>query len=364
MLSNLTAEWFIWRAQKQLARGTPQPAIELLRKALVLSPKRSDIYLQLSKAYQGTQEFDAAEKCLQDAIHQAPDNATFHLFLGQLYYDSKRYQEAKAALEKCLEFQTNNQLARNYLALTSFQLGAKKQAFNEINEVGLANNAELLARFSLLFEKEVIEQPDSFPRPSVPKLQIYQSMLYRLYSLSRSYPLLNSITRYFLLRKCLRLGWRMIYYGNLTEAMEIFNTIREFDPANDDAPFGIGVSLFEMKRYEEAKKLFMELLARQPASPVILVYLGQCYYQLEDYEKALALFERADTGGPEDFGANYYAGLCFLQLKKEQQALDKLRRAFTRYYVDTAENCLRLLMERLNNQAVNKYAGNRQEEKK
>ena len=343
----LYREWLLWRAQRRIERDDLYSATQILRRAASYSPDNPRVWVMLSSVYSRRGEFENAEQSLKKALELAPQKPSFHLLLGQIYYDTERFERARKEFEYCISAQPENQLAQNFLALTLYQLGEHSQAMEMFASTGLANNKEFLSRFSLLFEKEVMENPDKFPEPSPQYEEIVSSVYYRLYDTFRGSGVVGRVFKFLLLRKCFHRATRLMTYGSFSEALNVFNFILKIHPGNSDALSGIAISYYEQGKYEEAKKIFLELIEQEHFEPILLVYLGLCYYRLKNYNSALALFERVSNHRPEDYNANYYTGLCYLALGDKLNAVRSFEKAFKRYFVDTSEQCLDKLLRRI-----------------
>lgn len=337
----------LWRAQRRIQQEDLYSATQILKRATSFSKNNPRVWVLLASVYSRRGDFDNAEHSIKKALELAPEKPAFHLLLGQIYYDTERFEQAKNEFEYCLSAQPENQLAQNFLALTLYQLGEHSKAIEMFASSGLSNNKDFLSRFSLLFEKEVMENPDKFPESSAQFEEITSSLSYRLYETFRGSGVLGRVFKFLLLRKCFHRATRLMSYGSFSEAINVFNFILKIDPENSDALSGIAVSYYEEQKYEDAKKILLHLLEQEHFEPLLLVYLGLCYYRLKNYNSALALFERVSNHRPEDYNANYYSGLCYLALGDKLNAIRAFEKAFKRYFVDTSEQCLDKLLRRI-----------------
>ena len=99
------------------ARQVPQ-AIQVLKKAQKLLPKKAELALELGKNYFYLQNYAVAHKQLDKAIGLQPKNAMAYFWQGMSFRDEKKPKEAAASLEKALELDAEMYNAAVMLAQT------------------------------------------------------------------------------------------------------------------------------------------------------------------------------------------------------------------------------------------------------
>lgn len=90
---------------------TPDQALslaEIARQAMPDSPTTADT---LAWAYYHTGTYPFARDLLEDAINDAPDNASMHYHLGMVYTKLKDWHNASVQLKKALSLPHDAQLA-------------------------------------------------------------------------------------------------------------------------------------------------------------------------------------------------------------------------------------------------------------
>lgn len=329
------------------ATGQYEKALTFYQEALKRRPDKHQLYLQIARISAQAQDYQQAEEALQTALKASPDNPSYYLFLGQIYFDGGRFDDAVQALERCLALQPENQLAQNYLALALYKQGHTSEALESLRHHGISHNADFLCRLSLTFEEELLKHPDRFPLPGPEERMSHRMLLRRWFERTRHLPLLNRLIRFFLIRQYFRRSSKLLYYGNPQGALELFQLILQLDPRNREAHFCQGLARMEMRDYPKAKRKFLELTSLYPDDPLFASYLGLCYYHLGNYRTAATLLERTSLEGPEDYRTNYYLGLSYLALGQKQEARKYMKIAYEKFYVDTSEECLNRLLERM-----------------
>jgi tetratricopeptide (TPR) repeat protein len=76
-----------------------------------------------------------AEFYFQKAIEDKPDNYLYHLILGEIYYQSKKYQKAIMSLNNSLSLKENLPKAYSLSALSYLELGNKSLAISTFKKI-------------------------------------------------------------------------------------------------------------------------------------------------------------------------------------------------------------------------------------
>jgi predicted Zn-dependent protease len=339
----IQAERLSSKAQKLMSRNQAANALLLLEKAAQLSPDNPRILIPYSQALAREGRIEESEKQILHAESAAPKNPCIRLFLGILYYDQKRFQDALDSFETCLKKQPSNQLARNFRALTLFALGRKMEAIQALKNEHLEHHIPLLSRLCALLELEIhksasmpgeresdlfSEKPESPAQPSSP---------------GDKKPL-----GYFAGKKMMRTAIKALNNKDYDAALRLFHTLLSQDPDNPTAAFGLVISLTEKGLYEEARDILIHYLDRKKGSPepALVAWLGRLYILLGRYECGVSLLKSLSVEGPVDYNINYHLALGYLFPGKTLLAFHYFDRAFRYYYVDTLEDCLLPLVQK------------------
>lgn len=90
---------------------------------------------------------------------------------------------------------------------------------------------------------------------------------------------------------------------NLLISHDCFKTAREMDE-NYITSFNYAVSLFELKEYEKAKEIFLNLLEVYPNRMRLLLCLAYCEVCLGNKDKAISYIEKAKSGQDVNYNLN------------------------------------------------------------
>ncbi|MCB9366869.1 MAG: tetratricopeptide repeat protein [Calditrichaeota bacterium] len=109
-------------------------------------------------------------------------------------------------------------------------------------------------------------------------------------------------------------------------------SLNEGDP---DIAFEYGQTLLELKKYDEADKLFKIVQERDPENQQVDFLRGRLRYAARRYAEASAEFQKAVEKDADNFLANYWLGRSFVDLSKAEKknfysaAVSPLRRALS-----------------------------------
>jgi tetratricopeptide (TPR) repeat protein len=99
-----------------LAAANPEAAVDVLARAVVLNPLEVEIRIALARAWYQTGAFETALTWLERFAGLG--HARLELLRGQVYYDSRRYQDAKEAFGLALRADPDLDDARIHRAAT------------------------------------------------------------------------------------------------------------------------------------------------------------------------------------------------------------------------------------------------------
>jgi DNA-binding winged helix-turn-helix (wHTH) protein/tetratricopeptide (TPR) repeat protein len=99
-------------------------------------------------------------------------------------------------------------------------------------------------------------------------------------------------------------AWAPHWYGilaaprSLEESLDYLNRARELDPLSPIIHTAVGIPLHQHRRYQEAVRLYTQVLESEASFAPAYYYLGMSYEQLGDYEQAISNLNRAaEIGG-------------------------------------------------------------------
>lgn len=120
----------------------------------------------------------------------------------------------------------------------------------------------------------------------------------------------------------------------------------EAAPDNPEANYRLGMTLLELKKYEESEACFNKA---SKAKPEARVGLGRALMERDRYDSALREFDQAARALPKSAEVHRYKGMILLKQEKYAAAAQELtaavdldpRDAYAHYYLGMAQSRLR-----------------------
>jgi tetratricopeptide (TPR) repeat protein len=313
--------------------GRMEGALALFEQVVSMAPHDSRVLIPCARALASSGRKMEAETLLKKACDVDAGNPAPLIFLGILYYDMERFEEAIAAFSECLKRQPRNALARSYRALAQFASGERGEALGIFRKSGvLESNVGFLARFCLLFENELLVKKDALsPAEEEPpsNARIPHKLSERREILKSSIKFLDS--------------------GDYVSAARGFRTLYERGFHTTEVVFYLALSLMELGHYERAKTIILEHLKRESdrPEPHLMVLLANACLFLKEFDRGFALLKAVPVYGPDDYNVTYSLGIAYLLSGDREQAQEWFTRAFRNYYIDTMQGNLLPLVKKL-----------------
>lgn len=107
-----------------------------------------------------------------------------------------------------------------------------------------------------------------------------------------------------------------------------------FKKRNAPVQNNLGLSLFELKKYQGAIQRFTLAIEMDPNVAIYYNNRGLAYYRLNNFESALKDFSLALTKDPNDGNSYFNRGNTYLAVKKFKEALDDFNKAINKVATD------------------------------
>ena len=88
---------------------------------------------------------------------------------------------------------------------------------------------------------------------------------------------------------------------------------------NDEADFYIGMNYLRLKKYSQAKDIFLRLSNGKMRDNPTFYNLGSAYMGLKEYSPAIGAFQKALSFEPNDIESTYQMGICYSKLGDTEQ---------------------------------------------
>ncbi len=145
------AELYYTQGTGELIKKDYLGALTNLLKAKELSPNDSKIRNNLGMAYYFREKMNLAEIELKEAISLDDKNSDAKINLGSIYFEKKKYKDARNLYEKVLSNLTYENQYRTYynLAMLDLSEGDRKSAFENLNKSIKEKDDYCIANFKL-----------------------------------------------------------------------------------------------------------------------------------------------------------------------------------------------------------------------
>jgi tetratricopeptide (TPR) repeat protein len=114
--------------------GKPQPAVELLRRAIALRPGEASFHARLAGAFRQLGQLDQAADCCRQALHLQPGSADFRIDLALILRAQGQIGAAIALLREALQLAPSSPQAHNNLGNALRAQGQKEEALVHFRE--------------------------------------------------------------------------------------------------------------------------------------------------------------------------------------------------------------------------------------
>ena len=217
---------------------------------LVLSSKekitegyKSLIHLNRGICYYHINDLDKAEEDFKTVIKNKPDESYSYVNLGYIYLDKKNYIKACSVLKKAREIDRENMSILLALSEAFLYSGEEDKAFRLLDKISSSKKDEYI--------KAQFVKADYYQ--SLKELTAAHSLIMNLISI---YP--NEISIYSYLVKIL------LAQGNFSTALNMYDCLLTIKPDDVSILHKKGKVLEFLKRYEEARDLYLKALAVEP----------------------------------------------------------------------------------------------------
>lgn len=231
----------------------------------------SNIGLILGGIYSSIGENKKSEKVYKEIINEGGEKIVEAcIFLVKSYQVSKKIREAKSTLKSCGKKTDRRDLFLYYEGKIFLQEGNSKRAkrlfrkslkinpryYPAVIELGKVLEEEKNSKKAYLAYKEYLERDPS------------------------AYPVLRRVVNV------------LLKLNNKKEAIPYVETLTRIDPTDLNLKLRLGLFYIDVKRHDDSKSIFRELLQEVPSSAKVLFYLGVLHKKTKDYDKAVFYFEK------------------------------------------------------------------------
>ncbi|MDD8051049.1 MAG: tetratricopeptide repeat protein [Verrucomicrobiota bacterium] len=273
-----------FKAILALKTERPEDAIADYREALAIQPDDLSLHLELAQIYHAAQRIEEAIEVLRIAREKAPDDFEILVALGEMDFEAARLPGDRVQGKR-----------EHYAAeaVEVFLAAAERDPENGRIWLRLVDLAQITGELDLAIRscRKVLEFNPEF-----------------------------HVVRQ-------RLAQTLAVKGELEEAIEQADILREQEPLNTDFINLAGALYWRVDRRDEALALMQESIEIDPRQTQLRVELGEHLMELDRYADAVGVMEGAGSDGEQSPQLQYLLGLGYIVSNRLAEA----RTAWDRY---------------------------------
>lgn len=246
-------------------------AVAHFEKALALQPEFEPLYGELCQAMFVAGEFERARNTIDSGLVRFPNNASFHLFSGNLHFHRKDWDTASSAYKQALRLDPQLPQAHGNLATVLQQREQWSEALAHFDNAIALDSREAsfhIGRSTCLFKLGLVEAA-------------LQSLLRALPTSPDSADIHQN------------LGFLYMQLGRRTEAEQHCRKALALNPRNANAHSNLGALQVAEGRFMEAEESFQLACDLQPSNATFISNMGGCLVRQGRLPAAIACFREA-----------------------------------------------------------------------
>jgi len=268
-------------------------------------------HLELAKLYLALPAFADAEANLKAALELQPDNAELWSLLGHCLSRQDKWEPSLKAFQQALVNDPRDEDNAYNIGDTYLGLKQPEKAIPPLLRTVWANPGHVMGHYDLSLAYLQVKQYQEAEKAARAALRSDPEMEFQ-----RSNPGLGSMEN---------LGVALMNQGKLKEAEACF---RKNLALVADTYSNLGLTLFRMKRYDEALENLQRALALEPENPEYNNLLGDTYDEMGQFDEAEKYLRRAVEIDPGYALGHYDLGVFFSRRKgKKEESLAAFGRA-------------------------------------
>ena len=246
--------------------------------------------LVLGNLYSSLEKPKEAKQIYQKLLSKNPSSEEACLYLAKMYVAEKLYKDVQSLLSGCQKRNPENAVYTFFLGRVEYEKNQKNKAveyFNQALKIDPTYVQAALASGAIYEENE----------KSASALKVYKQFLKHEDNRDNTQVLSKIVQLLFTLERD-------------EEVLAYAETLMSIDSSDLNLKVRLGLLYSDLERYEDAEKLFKEVLVSVPDSDKVLYYLGALNQQIKRIPESLSYYQQIPTTSPL-FGD---AGLQMAQL--------------------------------------------------
>ena len=291
------------------------------------------MFLDLAKIFSGAEERDQALQIFAEGERKFPLEQRLYLTHGNLLLTEKDYQQAEDVFRRLLHQVPDSADAHYYLGISAAEQNAKLDAQEHFEQAIVLNKSFERAYINLIElledsgdSQRAIELIETFLRDVNPHHREFRLHLIRLYVVEKSSDQALGHLDYLLEQNPSDLHAQVrkaqIYgeQGDYAAAIEELKAVLRDRPNELRVRDFLGLLYEEMKDYEQAIQTYQANVAIDPTFFDSILHLGFVSYRLNRNDEALSYLDQAVKLSPKRPEPYLLLGLTYFQMKDYEQA--------------------------------------------
>ena len=331
---------YLSQAERLTRAGEFDRVFVVYDKGLSALPNDGHLLLHRAMAQARARLFDEAEGALLEAMELHPSLWIYPLYLGQVYYDLGRVEEALKTFRLASSLDPGNSLIQAYVGLAGMALGRMDEGHGELLGWVRTANAAWQGRMLLLCETYLTNHPDvCWPLERLVSKEEKETRSRRLMGL---------------IGDAMERGVIRVWHG-VAKVLAALRFMTDPDTRRARMAFLEGSLHYDLEEYDAARVAFSTSLELEPERALTRLRLTDLCLQREDYAGALRLLDNGQekeeewppakleiqglalfhegrylealgrlgdlaSSQPQEYLLAYYVGLCHLRLGDRQRA--------------------------------------------
>jgi tetratricopeptide (TPR) repeat protein len=315
-----------------------------LKKEIAISPKDYLSYAALGKIAAAQHKYADAEKYLTTAASLDPTNPDAYLYLGQMYRETDRPDDAIAALRRCIELTANPARNRFQVEKAHYLLGRilmqrhrEEESRSEMQIARALQDKRLVqdrGKLAGLLDSPQLKPdgnpstdgessfvaPGAAPEPgAVRELSAFEEQLKP--AIADSYNNLGAIAA---------------TDNRLPDALQYFERAAEWNPALDGLDYNLGRAAFSNAKYAEALQPLGRYLGAHPEDTGIRTALAMSQFMTDGYSDCLETLRKASDSVVSIPQMRYVFAMSLIRTGEVSSGRERLE-ALEKAYPEIAE---------------------------
>ncbi|MCL5036930.1 MAG: tetratricopeptide repeat protein [Chloroflexi bacterium] len=235
-----------------------------------------------------------------------PKNLEALIYQGRLEMESGDGKKALLSFKKAARYHPGNGMPFFWLGKMEMEQGNRKKALKDFKKASKMDDPRVfLALYEIYEDMNMLGEAGAI-LDRARKLDIKDNALKATIETS--------------------LALRCERRDDLRGALEHYRTAYELDPMPEYMAHQAQV-LFELEKYEEAEKIFYDILARNPYNYQAILGIGKVYRELGFYDDAIRMLNKIAAGQEKKISAYLLLGNIFLERREYKYAMEFFNRA-------------------------------------